>query len=342
MYLAPDGELSLIPWNALPLPNQSGRLIEQFAIATIPYGQFLLQTLRSSRSAQEQGRMLAVGDLDYGQRDTEQDDRKTGLKRLHWSPLVASRSELESLTTKAGGREVIQLSGSDATIKAVTETLPSCRWAHFATHGFFVDRNLHQTLELTAPIHPSGRLATSHSRTSLLQRNPFLRSGLALSGANLLGTLDEYGVPEEATGVLTAEAIAAVDCRNLELVVLSACESGRGDVVHGDGVFGLQTAFHVAGARNIVASLWKIDDAATAELMDDFYRALWLDGQSPLEALRRAQLTALARSRSRDAALRGPRLSQTVRLPVRQADATGNVYSQLRYWAGFTLSGPGD
>ena len=181
----------------------------------------------------------------------------------------------------------------------------------------------------------------NQSRTSALRRSPFVRSGLALSGANILGSVNESGIPRELTGILTAERIAAVDCDALELVVLSACESGRGDVVHGDGVFGIQTAFHVAGARNVIASLWKIDDQATADLMGAFYRLLWAEERTPLAALRGAQLEMLRRSRDSDHQTRGPVLSGTVPLPRVTVNRKRSPAPNARHWAGFILSGPG-
>ena len=91
-------------------------------------------------------------------------------------------------------------------------------------------------------------------------------------------------------GILTAEAIAGLPLQDLELVVLSACETGLGLVGGGEGVFGLQRAFHLAGAHNVVASLWQVDDQATAALMAIFYDQLWREHKPPIEALRTAQL----------------------------------------------------
>jgi hypothetical protein len=108
-------------------------------------------------------------------------------------------------------------------------------------------------------------------------------SGLVCSGANLPHTPNR--------GILTAEAIVGLDLRRMNLAVLSACESGLGESAGGEGVYGLVRAFHIAGTRNVAASLWKVDDEATAALMVLFYRHLW--GKKPLppaEALRQAQL----------------------------------------------------
>src|SRR5205814_5061847 len=94
-------------------------------------------------------------------------------------------------------------------------------------------------------------------------RNPLVLSGLVLAGANLPPRPDSLGIAQGDGGILTAEAVASLPLVNLELAVLSACETGLGEVAGGEGVFGLQRAFHLAGARTVIASLWKIDDTAT-------------------------------------------------------------------------------
>src|SRR5581483_3334823 len=123
--------------------------------------------------------------------------------------------------------------------------------------------------------------------------NPLLRSGLALAGANIW--LCGGSPPAEAEdGMLTAEDVTGMDLLDTELVVLSACETGLGQVHVGEGVFGLRRAFAVAGARTLVMSLWKVPDEQTKELMVDFYQRI-LRGEPRAEALRQAQQTVRAR-----------------------------------------------
>src|SRR5262249_10760585 len=121
--------------------------------------------------------------------------------------------------------------------------------------------------------------------------NPLLRSGLLLAGFN---TWRSGGEPpaEAEDGMLTAEDVTGMDLLDTELVGLSACETGLGQVHVGEGVFGLRRAFAVAGARTLVMSLWKVPDEQTQELMVDFYQrilGIGCDPQPRAEALRLAQ-----------------------------------------------------
>ena len=209
------------------------------------------------------------------------------------------------------------------------------RWAHLATHGFFADPSIRSVLQLSAKDYERGRLG---ERIGAGARSPLVLSGLVLAGVNL-----PLKDPEKQDGgILTAEAIAGLNLDKLELAVLSACETALGEVAGGEGVFGLQRAFHIAGAKNVIASLWKVDDEATAALMSLFYHNLWREKLPALEALRQAQLT-LYRHPERITALareRGPDFEKTARLPPANGSASARR-APARLWAGFVLSGPG-
>jgi CHAT domain-containing protein len=167
-----------------------------------------------------------------------------------------------------------------------------------------------------------------------------------LAGANL-------PLPEDLTertmsdgGILTAEAIAGLPLPKLELAVLSACETGLGEVAGGEGVFGLQRAFHLAGCKNVVASLWKVDDQATAALMALFYDKLWRQGKPALEALRESQLTLYHHPEriSPLAQERGPNFDKVVRLPAgpdKTVKGRPGGKTPTKLWAAFVLSGLG-
>jgi CHAT domain-containing protein len=128
--------------------------------------------------------------------------------------------------------------------------------------------------------------------------NPLLRSVLAMSGANRLRWAAEAGGGEAEDGILTAYEVSALNLVGTDLAVLSACETGVGDVRNGEGVFGLRRAFQHAGTRSLLMTLWKIPDDQTLELITSFYEE-WLGGASKKQALRRAVLKQIAALRSR-------------------------------------------
>jgi CHAT domain-containing protein len=119
--------------------------------------------------------------------------------------------------------------------------------------------------------------------TTIYPHHPLFRSKLLLAGAN----------SDPGMGQLTALEIAGLDLRGLDMAVLSACDTGLGTLQGGEGVQGLQQAFHQAGCRGLVASLWRIHDGASAVLMEEFYRNLWQKKMTKVEALRQAQIHLL-------------------------------------------------
>ena len=158
---------------------------------------------------------------------------------------------------------------------------------HLATHGFYWQDSTAQNEK-----YFTQRAIAMDNTNVPMSIDPLERCGLLFAGANtaLKGKgkrLEEYGVQD---GVLTAKEISTMDLRDAELVVLSACETGLGDIT-GDGVFGLQRAFKMAGAKTIIMSLWKVDDNATQLLMSEFYKN-WVTSKGKLskrEAFRKAQ-----------------------------------------------------
>jgi CHAT domain-containing protein len=196
--------------------------------------------------------------------------------------------------TRAEGERVAELLGvqpwlEGAALEARLKERRSPRVLHLATHGFFLTDQERDPNRESRALEMMETEAGSIGRLSgPLPENPLLRSGLALAGAQ--SWLDGKPLPPEAEdGLLTAEDVAGMDLLDTELVVLSACNTGLGEVRTGEGVFGLRRAFMVAGARTLVMSLWKVPDEQTRELMIDFYGRV-LSGQGVADALRQAQL----------------------------------------------------
>jgi CHAT domain-containing protein/tetratricopeptide (TPR) repeat protein len=359
VFLAPDGSLCYVPWAALPGDRPGTVLLEQYAVGIIPHAPFLLDRLTAPKAPGEDssaGLVLAVGGVAYGQSPKPVGDERTRLQLLAarpaetkrgemngWVDLPGTLQELDAVSRSAASREILRLQGAQAGTAHLLEELPRARWAHIATHGFFADPSIRSVLTPDSKLF--GNIGTERAGAGL--RNPLVLSGLVLAGANLPRSGDDL-LAHDDRGILTAESIAGLDLSGMDLVVLSACETGLGlGSGGGEGVFGLQRAFQMAGAKNVVASLWKVDDQATAALMTLFYERLWKQSKPPLEALREAQL-ALYRNpelAGKLAAARGtPDFEKFVQRPETGDGSGGSSTSRrapARQWAAFVLSGDG-
>jgi CHAT domain-containing protein/tetratricopeptide (TPR) repeat protein len=338
-----DGSLARVPWPALPGKTPGTFLVEEYGIATAASGQQLHALLAQ---APPQGRKcLLVADVDYDTPPLKPQGTSVGAgplgagrqppagKRGMWQPLnsATEAKEIARLWHAGPGNnapksDFVFLKGAAASEGALVEELPGARFVHLATHGFFADRKFRSALQhhiererlLPADFDVGGR-------ATVAGRNPLLLSGLVLAGANKLPRLDELGLPAGPDGILTAEEIGDLDLNHNDLIVLSACDTGLGEVAGGEGVLGLQRAFGLAGARTVIASLWAVEDSATVALMTELYKNLWDGEHGKLAALRRAQVRLL---RDYD-----PETRQMLP-PGERTDALHPLY-----WAGFSLSG---
>jgi CHAT domain-containing protein len=342
VYLAADGQLAQVPWGALPGNRLDTVLLDEQMVCLVPHGPWLLDRLREKDAARAGDTLVAYGGVDYEQEpaavpkeNAVHDLAIVAGKRLVWQGLPATAREQAQIVALA--KEVLKdapiaRSGRSASVAQLMEDLPKARFAHLATHGFFAGPEFRSHLQVDPRLFEWKGFG---ERRAAGARSPLVLSGLVLAGAN---RREEDAAPDH--GIVTAEGLIGLRLEGLKLAVLSACDTGLGEVGGGEGVFGLQRAFHVAGAKNVVASLWKVDDEATAALMGLFYHHLWQEKRPPLEALRQAQLT-LYRHPGRIPLLaraRGPDFAKAARLPAAPQAATR---APARLWAGFILSGAG-
>jgi CHAT domain-containing protein len=183
------------------------------------------------------------------------------------------------------------LTGTEAGESQVKELAPQAQVLHLATHGFFLSDSCRAGSER---LRGMGGTATIPAVASGPPSDALLLSGLVLAGANLRRSSNG---PED--GILTAEEISLLDLSGLEWAVLSACDTGVGAIRPGEGILGLRRAFHVAGARSLVMSLWAVPDEATQQWMELLYRARFERRLSTVESARQATREALANRRSR-------------------------------------------
>jgi CHAT domain-containing protein len=256
LLISPDGGLNLLPFEALP--DEHGRyLIERYSTTYLTSGRDLLRMQIAPASTE---RPVIVADPLFGEPTVSASD----VSRPYFAPLLGSALEARAIKTLFP--EATLLTGRRAT-KATLERVIAPSILHIASHGFFLDDQF------------SGESA------AVLTRNPLLRSGLALAGANLPG--ESHG-----EGILTALEAAGLNLRGTALVTLSACDTGVGDVRNGEGVYGLRRAFMLAGAETLVMSLWPITDAVARDTMVAYYARL-RDGLGRGDALREAKLSIL-------------------------------------------------
>ncbi len=339
ILIACDGETARFPFAALPGSKPGSFLIEERTIGCVASGKQLVEWQKQSDQTSAPGRgLLAVGGVDYG----PVPQGKRGLVPLPGSELEV-RQARQLFETAFASEAATLLRGSEPTVARLKEeTGKRYRVLHLAIHGLFESAEtfaarLNSQRDSTGGLPLEGR----SQMVEAMELLPLLKSGLALAGANQGG------------GVLTSDEVEMLDLEGCQLVTLSACETGLGEQHSGEGVLGLQRAFHAAGARAVCASLWDVNDVAASVLMEQFHGNLWQRRLPPLEALRQAQLFVL---KNREAVLRrSEQLRQELvkrGVPAEVLAARGfgkeggllpreskEEPSPTAWWAGFVLSG---
>jgi len=289
LLIAPDGELNLIPFEAL-IDEAGHYLIRHYSITYLTSGRELL---RLGVARQNNGMPLVLANPAFGEPAAPQvgltnGRQTTGVRRrrsvttgrdlvdVYFAPLLGT--ELEARTIQSLFHDATVLTGSRATESALKAAVAP-KLLHIATHGFFLQDG--QTSEAAHTQLPSRAIKSDRSE------NPLLRSGLALAGANLRSTGND-------DGILTALEASGLNLWTTKLVTLSACDTGLGEVKSGEGVYGLRRAFVLAGAESLVMSLWPVSDYITREIMTRYYKNLKI-GMGRGAALRRVQLEMLKR-----------------------------------------------
>lgn len=321
IFLSPDGALNLIPFGAL-VDERGHYLIENYSITYLTSGRDLLR-MQVSAGGRQGPLVVANPSFDAGTNAPPvpgvQTTRPANLRGASFSPLPGTKGEASALgSILPGVRVLTEAQASEATLKGVGG--PSI--LHVATHGYFLP-DLLPTVNEDA-LSPEARAISRKNSQSAPGENPLLRSGLALAGANQ----GRSGAGED--GVLTAYEAAALDLWGTRLVVLSACETGIGDVKMGDGVYGLRRALVLAGSESQVMSLWQVDDAATRDLMVAYYKRLQA-GEGRTEALRAVQLEMLKGDARGETGTSRALNSQITRGKMNR--------SHPFFWAGFIQSG---
>lgn len=327
VFISPDGALNLIPFSAL-VDEQGRYLVESYSITYLTSGHDLLRLQLGGESKQPP---VIVADPLFDLQGTNGESQTTrsgeimggrrsvDMREARFTPLPGTADEAKALGAILPQAKILtRENATESALKQVTAPLI----LHVATHGFFLADQSRAVKEDTRGL----RLSVDGGSASAEQRieNPLLRSGLALAGANA-----RQSVTGE-DGILTALEAAGLNLWGTELVVLSACETGVGDVRNGDGVHGLRRALIMAGSRSQVMSLWQVSDEVTRDMMVSYYQRLQA-GEGRTEALRAIQLEMIkgkehgTGDRTRDIGQR--------------ATGAESLRSHPYFWAAFIQSG---
>lgn len=288
LLLSPDGALNLLPFAAL-LDEREKYLLESYAIDYLTSGRDLLRM--NSRIDSRAGPVIVANphfDLAIPGPGELPNQRTAkigygGMYVLGFAPLKGTAIEAAAIAKFLPGVEV--LGGLKAT-EAAVKALHGPTVLHIATHGFFLPERTPASTKSPGGKRSIEVVARQSVATSTFKTNPLLRSGLALAGVER----SQSGPGQD--GLLTAMEVSGLDLWGTQLVVLSACDTGLGEVKIGEGVYGLRRALLIAGTESEVISLWAISDRETASLMTEYYKLL-SEGKGRIDALRQAQLSLL-------------------------------------------------
>ena len=267
IYLSPDGVYNQLNLNTLKKPD-GDYVLNRYDLVIIGNSKDLM-TLKAKKTIPPKKNAFLLGFPDYATADI--------------SSLPGTKTEVDAVARllKASGYQVNQVMEKQATESNVKK-LKGPTLVHIATHGYFL-----QDVE-----GAGGSVFGVNAENA--SNNPLLRSGLILAGAGHAIRGGGTDISSNDNGVLTAYEAMNLNLEGTNLVVLSACETGLGDVKSGEGVYGLQRAFLVAGADAMIMSLWKVDDAATQQLMTSFYTN-WLKLGNKQKAFKQAQLQLMTK-----------------------------------------------
>jgi CHAT domain-containing protein len=300
VFVVPDGAINLVSFAALPI-GTNRYLIEEGPLL------HYLSTERDiiAKTSQTAGRgMLAVGGPAYDDR-AQRAGAASALREgcpaiggLHFEDLPGSRLEAAEVAKiwSSGVRDsgdTSVLSGRMATKTTVKQNAIGRRVIHLATHGFFLQSPCRSPIAGTRAV---GGLAPRAAPSPEVAENPLLLTGLAFAGANARAGARANRSDD---GILTAEEVAGLNLQGTEWVVLSACDTGTGQIKAGEGVFGLRRAFQIAGARTIIMSLWSVEDRSTQIWMRYLYDARFNLQLSTPAAIRAAGAGMLKERRAR-------------------------------------------
>ncbi|MFC2173273.1 tetratricopeptide repeat protein, partial [Acidobacteriota bacterium] len=325
VFIVPDGKINLVSFATFP-EGKTSYLVETEPLIHYLSSERDLVRTRSITQLEGKG-LLLMGNPSFDETVTasagpavpskEEEKKPTILaalnifrgnlsscgtfRTLHFEGLPGTAREAKEIAEiwqsghKSGGDgNVVTLQGRNATETQFKTQAPGRQVLHVATHGFFLGGECKEAAGGTRGVSGLKRPGEEERDPKAIE-NPLLLSGLALAGAN-----QRHRAGADADdGILTAEEIASLDLSGVSWAVLSACDTGVGEIKEGEGVFGLRRAFKMAGAKTLIMSLWSVEDQVTRQWMTGLYNARYVDRKDTAEAVRQASLDVIQSRREK-------------------------------------------
>lgn len=308
VYIAPTGLLHSVSFAGMKKEN--GYIGDEYSVHNLLSTKDIIKSKNEESKDRTAGNAALFGGADYSLSGEEL--ILSTIDPIDTDQKYVTRGILEK-TSSTRGQGFDYLPGSEKEVKSIADQLSNLTWKtslyidkfatetrfkslsgnspkllHVSTHGFYFPAPPADPEKLEKLLN-----STASENIYRFYYNPLLRSGLAFTGANLIWNGKE--VPTDTDdGILTAYEVSNLNLSGTELVVLSACETGLGDIAVGEGVYGLQRAFRLAGARSMIVSLWKVPDKETVELMTEFYDQ-WTKNNNKKNAFASARLKLRAK-----------------------------------------------
>ena len=265
IYLSADGIYNQVNLYTLQDPVTNKYVIDNLNVCLLPNLNYILNNEKSNSSKKAELYGYPDYEFDFAKQKPEPKPalalavNRFGFTEL--PPLPGTKTEVENISSSLKGNNWnVNVFTDEKASEEQLKKVNSPKVLHIATHGFFL-KNVEDYDDKSF----LGFEATK------LKMNPLLRSGIMMAGASVVAR-DTININKEQDGIFTAYEASLLNLSNTDLVVLSACETGLGVDLNNQGVFGLQRAFYIAGAKNLIMSLWVVDDDATQILMSEFYK----------------------------------------------------------------------
>ncbi len=279
IYLSPDGVYNKINLNILYDTTGRSFLVEKYGLSLITNPKDMV-LLKKKETLSKHPFAALFGDPEYHSGTSDNKVKKNAKTfRSDISPIPGTRLEIDSIAgiLVKNGWHAKEYLGKEASEDNIKELINPTA-LHIATHGYFDV--------------PENKKA-GDKEPAVIYQSPLIHSYLLLAGAGVIPEEDELLTGKYNDGFLTSYEASGMILDSTLLVVLSACNSGRGSIKNGEGVYGLQRAFAIAGAKALIMTLWEINDSFTRKFMTDFYRR-WMAGSTIKKAFRNTQLYMIA------------------------------------------------